>query len=260
MPYPPPIDRAIIEADRHALQELHRTGGYHIDHRDEDGNSLLLQALHHGADYVMHRDRTEGQLMKTALVKLLIELGADVNIKNYQGLTPIFCAIQFATLAEVKLLVENGADINVLMDSRISPVAFAEDCRKPEIVQFLTEYLKQQNISDYYNLPEKEHIWVDQQSYTGERALTSVEAKCIRDEGRGPDGREGYGRRRLYEILHIGTSGILVDIKVGDIVLCEDGLASGYGFRIIKVIKDLDEYDRAGGASSVKSVRARVFR
>jgi ankyrin repeat protein len=47
-----------------------------------------------------------------AVVKLLIEVGADVNAKNINGTTVLMWASRYDKLEIVKYLIENGADIN----------------------------------------------------------------------------------------------------------------------------------------------------
>ncbi|OUM56154.1 hypothetical protein PIROE2DRAFT_49921, partial [Piromyces sp. E2] len=49
---------------------------------------------------------------KEAIVKYLIEHGANVNEENKYGKTPIFDAYTSGNEAIVKYLVEQGADIN----------------------------------------------------------------------------------------------------------------------------------------------------
>ena len=46
------------------------------------------------------------------LVAVLLELGADVNLANNDGCTPLFTALANARVDTVKLLLEHGADIN----------------------------------------------------------------------------------------------------------------------------------------------------
>lgn len=48
-----------------------------------------------------------------AAVKLLLELGADVNAQNGAGLTALHGAAHRAALDEIKLLVEHGADLKI---------------------------------------------------------------------------------------------------------------------------------------------------
>ena len=47
------------------------------------------------------------------LVAVLLELGADVNLANNDGCTPLFTALANARVGTVKLLLEHGADIKL---------------------------------------------------------------------------------------------------------------------------------------------------
>ena len=45
------------------------------------------------------------------IAKMLIEAGADVNAKNYQGCTALITAARSNNAGVAKLLIANGADI-----------------------------------------------------------------------------------------------------------------------------------------------------
>ena len=76
-----------------------RDGGRH--HRaDGGGRRRLLRGFIH------YRSKEES----IAAVKLLLELGADVNAQNEGGLTALHGAAHRAALDEIKLLVEHGAE------------------------------------------------------------------------------------------------------------------------------------------------------
>lgn len=49
-------------------------------------------------------------------IQTLIGSGARVNIKNSEGLTPIFVAIRFASIEVVEALLKNGADPSILIN------------------------------------------------------------------------------------------------------------------------------------------------
>lgn len=62
------------------------------------------------------------------IAKLLIDKGADVNIQDKYGNTPLFKAVFFSEgkTEMIKLLVENGADPDVKNKSDVSPRELAE--------------------------------------------------------------------------------------------------------------------------------------
>ena len=50
----------------------------------------------------------------TKIVELLLQYGADVNVKSLQGMTPLMFAAKNGDIEMVKLLLENEADVNVV--------------------------------------------------------------------------------------------------------------------------------------------------
>lgn len=62
-----------------------------------------------GKGTLLHRAVSTGE--DEALIKLLIDNGADVNAKDGSGRTPLHMAVDRGRLATVKLLVESGADL-----------------------------------------------------------------------------------------------------------------------------------------------------
>lgn len=104
--------------------------GAHIDARDGEGNSPLINATRFGfADVVgyllaHHADPNQTDLSNwtplmfaawdddPALVSLLIRHGARLDAKNANGLTPLAIAAQNAKVRAAQALVEGGADVN----------------------------------------------------------------------------------------------------------------------------------------------------
>lgn len=77
-----------------------------IDAKDEDGNTALHIMVGHDSN----------------LVETLLDKGADVNTKNYEGETPLHTAaisdMPFCILA----LIENGSDINACNNRGVTPL------------------------------------------------------------------------------------------------------------------------------------------
>lgn len=90
-----PLFLAIRKADTAAAKRLLEQG-VRADSKDSEGTPALMAAtLYSSAD----------------LVKLLLDRGANPNITNAAGATPLMWAIP--DLAKVKTLLEHGADVNV---------------------------------------------------------------------------------------------------------------------------------------------------
>lgn len=73
----------------------------------------------------------------TALVKLLLEYHADVQVKNNAGTTPLMFAIMAENEEIVKLLLVNKADINAVDNANKSVKEYASDCENLVIKQLI---------------------------------------------------------------------------------------------------------------------------
>ena len=71
------------------------------------------------------------------IVKLLIEKGADVNIKGYSDMTPIMSASIGGNLEIVRLLYESGANINAIEKTDMDALMFASQSGHFEMVKYL---------------------------------------------------------------------------------------------------------------------------
>jgi uncharacterized protein len=77
----------------------------------KDRTTALMAAAGVGytEGFIQYRSREDS----IAAVKLLLELGADVNAQNEAGVTALHGAAHRAALEEIKLLVEHGADLKI---------------------------------------------------------------------------------------------------------------------------------------------------
>ena len=60
-----------------------------------------------------------------AIVRVLMELGADVNQATDDGVTPLFIGAQNGHEAVVRTLIEAGADVNKATDDGWTPLSIA---------------------------------------------------------------------------------------------------------------------------------------
>ena len=74
------------------------------------------------------------------IIKFLVEHGADVNKKSYNGATSIFYACKMANEAVVKYLVEHGADLNKTNHDGNTPLFIACLSGNEAIVKYLVEH------------------------------------------------------------------------------------------------------------------------
>ncbi len=84
-------------------------------------------------------------------MKILIDNGADVNAKSYEGYTALMRAAKNGQTAAVKILIQNHADINAYNSSGGSALRFAARCYHQDIVKTLLE--NGANPKDTANIP-----------------------------------------------------------------------------------------------------------
>lgn len=71
------------------------------------------------------------------IVKLLIEKGADVNIKGYSDVTPIMSASIGGNLEIVRLLYESGANVNSTNSHGMTALMWASVFGNLKVVKYL---------------------------------------------------------------------------------------------------------------------------
>jgi len=91
-------------------------------------NPALVHAETNNGDTALHR------ASDLEIAKFLIESGADVNAKDWQGRSVLHHAIEDNEIGMVKLLIESGADINSKADGRQSPLDLARRSGNKEML------------------------------------------------------------------------------------------------------------------------------
>ena len=74
------------------------------------------------------------------LVRLLLEIGADINLANSAGDTPLYVASERGNVEMVRILLEKGADINQAESNGQTPLMIAVGMGHEEVVEALLEY------------------------------------------------------------------------------------------------------------------------
>lgn len=91
---------------------------------------------------------------KLEVVKILLQNGADINFKSYQGWTPLHVAVDIsidgtiqsgASLEEVpteliKYLLDNGADKSIFESNGNTPIDIAKGYNSQKIIKLLENY------------------------------------------------------------------------------------------------------------------------
>jgi|GEM_PF-3863617 len=83
----------------------------------------------------LHKFSESSQL---TVAKLLLQAGADVNARNWRGLTPLHRAVRANRIGYVRFLIEHGADINAADVAGDTPLRRAvTDVHRLEVAQLL---------------------------------------------------------------------------------------------------------------------------
>lgn len=124
----------------------------------EDKNSFSTKEYNYN-ETPLHSAATRGQ---DEIVKLLLEKGANVNAKDYNGETPLMWAAELEKYSTIEILLENGADINSCDNNgctaliKASMVSYGGDesfvlkekYTDARIVKFLLQHKANKNIRD----------------------------------------------------------------------------------------------------------------
>ena len=95
-----------------------------VNMQTEDGVFPLFEACGNGYE---------------AIVKYLVDHGADVNQKNNDGKTPLFWACEDGNINVVKFLVESGAKINEEDNNGYTPIFDAVNGARLDVVKYLVD-------------------------------------------------------------------------------------------------------------------------
>lgn len=95
-----------------------------IDYKDSDGNTALLVTCANDMPF---------------LTSLYHKLGADINVKNNLGETPLMHAVASKNIQLIEYLVENGADSNEFTNAGKSVMDFALETNSNSVVNALNK-------------------------------------------------------------------------------------------------------------------------
>jgi len=116
------------------------------ENRGYDGVEMAELLLEAGADIEIRDEYDNTPLIEACysdnapLVKLLVSRGADVHARKYRQETPLTVAAQSASVETVRCLLEHGADIYDCNEDGESVFMLADKNNSPEMVNFLRSY------------------------------------------------------------------------------------------------------------------------
>jgi ankyrin len=103
------------------ITRLLLNNGADINASGEVGTPLLVAAsCLYDLYYTPNWDEIESQ--KIAILKILLEKGANINVRNSEGATPLHQAAGGGSANIVKWLIENGAEVNALDNKLQTPL------------------------------------------------------------------------------------------------------------------------------------------
>lgn len=88
------------------------------------------------------------QQNRKEIVELLLENGADPNIRNYDGENTVYCAIRWSEVDVCKALLDKGANPNIYNKIALSPLHVCVDLEKNDFLRLL---LRNKADPDYQN-------------------------------------------------------------------------------------------------------------
>ncbi len=75
---------------------------------------------------------------QTSMIRSLLRVGIDLNIKNIEGITPLMAAAEYGAEDIVKILLENDADITALNNDGESAYVIALKNNHPNIAELIS--------------------------------------------------------------------------------------------------------------------------
>jgi len=95
-----------------------------LQRRDEDGRTALIKAIAHGTGHI-------------AVMKMLLEKGADINAGDSEGMTPLMFAALHNKPDCLALLLSKGADADAKDQRGLTAVAYARKLGHTGMVEAL---------------------------------------------------------------------------------------------------------------------------
>ncbi|MHC4963243.1 MAG: ankyrin repeat domain-containing protein, partial [Planctomycetota bacterium] len=115
-----------------------------------------------------------------SVLKALIEAGADVNTRAYNGCTPLHYAVWVGSVELLKLLVENGGDLTARSYDKESVLDYAKKHNRVNILTYIEESL--QNVSGTNKVAAKTSKLFDKKEAVREKRKQDEEEKKAKDE------------------------------------------------------------------------------
>ncbi|KAM6478238.1 nacht and ankyrin domain-containing protein [Trichoderma sp. SZMC 28011] len=156
-----------------------------IDSRDEFGRTPLSMATEKGNE---------------AVVKLLLNAGAEVNLKDYDNQAPLFYAAETGKEAVVKLLLNAGAGVNLKNDYNQTPLFYAAATGRKAVIELLLDAGAE--------VDSKNHDNRTPLSWAAERGKEAV-VKLLLNAGAEVDSKNSYNQTPLFYAAGTGKEAVV---------------------------------------------------
>eukprot|EP00300_Choanocystis_sp_HF-7_P011331 c17415_g1_i3.p1 GENE.c17415_g1_i3~~c17415_g1_i3.p1 ORF type:complete len:162 (+),score=35.76 c17415_g1_i3:32-517(+) len=100
------------------------------------------ELIHQSAQYGMTPLMNASMLGQTNILKVLIEYGADLNVKGKGGMTALMYAAFQNHVEVVQLLIASGADVTIRSDKNRTALGLAKDNGKTKVVEVIKKMIQ----------------------------------------------------------------------------------------------------------------------
>ena len=142
---------------------------------------LEKKPLHQLADNVMNHSRAKSKKSQIkAMIRLLVKHGANINVRNRTGKTPLHLAAYYGKTVTAKSLIQAGADVNAVNDFEQTPLhsaASSPDNNTFEIAKSLID------AGIIVNWPDHEGATARHMAKHNRRSNKYLVSKAIEDAG-----------------------------------------------------------------------------
>ncbi|KAL9642813.1 hypothetical protein ABK040_009888 [Willaertia magna] len=181
---------------------------------------------------LMEINREEEPNALENMARLLITLGANVNIKNTEGETPLHVCCRNGVLSVAKLLISEGADVNIQNKHKVTPIMIAATLGNLSMVELLLDI----ELQDEGNINlNNNNIKINLQDQFGDTVLHfAFQSQLQRVFPNGIEVSEEH-ERIAYRLVHEGN--VDLNIKSKDGYLATDFTSDAFKF-ILKIVSE----------------------
>ena len=150
------VEEILHEHSNLEVNRLNEHGKGAIHYAAECKGSPLVLLLEHGADPNLRQYQGDTALSLAAQVgaveniRILLSRGADVEARDCDGWTPLLDAMNHGQSEALQLLLDSGADLNATLDDGAGALHMAIENRQTEMFSLLLKRGIKSNLPDHY--------------------------------------------------------------------------------------------------------------